>query len=70
MVISRLYGRNCDKILNMWEHTTRIVTLGNGDAHAVLREMKAEGWEFKAYEPNPESQTNSQYLCTFTRPKQ
>ena len=54
----------------MMEHTTRLITLGNGEAHEVLREMKAEGWEYKTYEANPEMQKNRQYLCVFARAKQ
>ena len=54
----------------MVEHTTRILTLGNGEAHEVLKKMKAEGWEYKTYESRPELQKNRQYLCVFARPKQ
>lgn len=55
---------------NMWEHTTRIITLGNGEAHAVLKEMKADGWEYKSFESDQEMQEQRQYRCVFARLKQ
>jgi hypothetical protein len=54
----------------MWEHTTRIITLGNGEAHAVLKEMKADGWEYKSFESDQEMQEQRQYRCVFARLKQ